>query len=114
MKGPEMAARTFAVTRQAVTQAPEGVDVRARYRAIRQDGSATVLVADRKADRNTPDVRVRADKRITVRRAANSLAHRWGWTRDEVLAHYATEDSREVARGDLREAYLREQGLVRA
>lgn len=102
------------ITRADVVQAPTGVDIRSRYRAIRADGSATVLVADRRADRSAPDVRVRADKVITVRRAANSLAHRWGWTREQVLAHYGVEDSREIARGTLRNAYIAEQGITRA
>jgi hypothetical protein len=101
------------ITRAQLAQV--GTDVDALFRAALSDGSATVLVADRKVDATQADVRVRADKAITVRRAANSLAHRWGgdWTREAVLAHYGVEDSREIARGGLREAYLREQGVVR-
>lgn len=100
------------ITRADVQQAP--VDFDHLFRTAIADGSATVLVADRRADRNAPDVRVRADQKITVRRAANSLAHRWGWTRDEVLAHYGVEDDRrDIARGELRNAYIAEQGTVR-
>lgn len=98
--------------RSDVVQVPSDLDD--RFRAAVADGSATVLVADRRADRNQADIRVRADQAITVRRAANSLAHRWGWTRDQVLAYYqATDSKREIARGELRNAYLREQGMVR-
>lgn len=104
--------RTLNVTTAPVAQAPTGL-AEAVYRATLVDGSARVLVADRRVDFHAPDVRVRADKPITVRRAANSLAHRWGWTREQVLAYFGAEDSREVARGGLREAYLAEQGQVR-
>ena len=85
----------------------------AMFRTALADGTATVLVADRRADRGQADIRVRADQRVTVRRAANSLAHRWGWTRDEVLAHYGVEDSKDIARGELRNAYIAEQGVRR-
>lgn len=103
---------TITITRASVAQVPTE-DFVALYRAALSDGSATVLVADRKASRTQADVRVRADKAITVRRAANSLAHRWGWTREQVLAHYGTEDSRAIVQGSLRDAYLHEQGTVR-
>lgn len=100
------------INRADVAQVPTTGYLHA-IRAAVADGSATVLVADRKVDFHQADIRVRADKVITVRRAANSLAHRWGWTREQVLAHFATEDSREIARGGLREAYIAEQGVVR-
>lgn len=76
------------------------------FRAVIVDGSADVLVADRRVDRNAADVRVRAPQRITVRRAANAIAHRAGWTREEVLAFYGVEDSKDIARGALRDRYL--------
>lgn len=99
------------ITRASVAQVPTDFD--ALFRAAISDGSATVLVADRKVNRDQADVRVRADKVITVRRAANSLAHRWGWTREQVLTHYGVEDSRAIAQGSLRNAYIAEQGVVR-
>lgn len=102
---------TTTIIRADIQQAP--TDYVALYRAALADGSATVLVADRRADHGAADVRVRADQKVTVRRAANSLAHRYGWTRDEVLAHYGVEDSRDIARGTLRNAYLAEQGVRR-
>lgn len=81
------------------------------FRTTIEDGSATVLVADRRADMDQADVRVRAPKAITTYRAANAIAHRAGWTRDEVLAFYGIEgDARalkaEIARGPIRERYL--------
>ena len=104
------------ITRASVAQVPTG-GLDALFRASIEDGSATVLVADRKADRNQADVRVRADKAITVVRAMRAIALREAQAAGVDYVSITAQEVRDMglnpnspARGELRAAYLRAIG----
>lgn len=109
-----MAARTLEVDLAKVAQAPlEGLDIEARYRALLVDGNAAVLVADRKADRNQADGRLKPITNAVAWRATEKARLGQEGYREEYPNGITQEmvagwgyDPRGIARGALREGYL--------
>jgi hypothetical protein len=80
------------------------------YRALLADGSATVNVVDRRADRDGMDTRTH---NVPAAAMVNAIANHTGWTTDEVRSAYNVECShlsrqscKCVARGTLRSEYI--------